>query len=322
MTKYLLFILVFTQSFSQNIETKTGLQNAAKAYGYILGQEYTLNDIKKNYSGLNAKTIEAELMFNISFGNAKNNIESLLNQKFSSEKVAEFRNDVIQDFLKLNINHIDQEEKAVTFIDEVKKRSKGDIESPVKEILFFYAFYNNPEEEFLNGFIQKFNTKNHVKSKGTNWSLKVPTSWIAKDADRPNIIQKFTSENGIGNESIMLLVKNLPENQKMTNQEIASLFTVAEAQEMVPENGKFLSFKKMTFDRIDGGMLEFEISIKRLDYEITTRMTQFFFIYNQKLFSIQCNVSSEAKNYNPDAYKKYSQLFKLVANSIVVDQQY
>ena len=91
---------------------------------------------------------------------------------------------------------------------------------------------------------------------------------------------------------------------------------------MMPPGAKFIQFKKMVYDGINGGYLEYEQTAIRLDFEITTNMSQYIFIYNQKLYTLNCNIIGQSNEYGPISKKKFSKLFDLVANSIVVNQQY
>ena len=287
---FIVLILATTNIYSQNIQTNSGLQNAFSAYGFLLGQEYFLNKVKTDYQNLNLDATQAELMFNISFRKAKGNIENHFISKFSLEELNQFKVKLYDEFLKLNINTLSTEQNAIKFIDEVKNKSKGEINSPLKEILLFYNFETCPEQEFLEGYTQIFNTHGHYKSKGSDWSIKVPISWVAKEADRPNIIQKFISEGGIGNENIMLMVKNFP--NKISANQVVSFFTEKEIKGMMPPGAKFIQFKKMVYDGINGGYLEYEQTAIRLDFEITTNMSQYIFIYNQKLYTLNCNIKT------------------------------
>jgi hypothetical protein len=133
---------------SQNIQTNTGLSNAISAYGYLLGQEYILKNIKKDYPDLKVNTVQAEMLFKSSLGKALENIELLISNKFSNEQLVELKSKIIQEISNLAINTIDTREKAELFIDEVKQRAKGNIQSPIREIILFYNFYKNPEQEY------------------------------------------------------------------------------------------------------------------------------------------------------------------------------
>ena len=52
--------------------------------------------------------------------------------------------------------------------------------------------------EFASGNRKKFHTADHPKSKGLKMVLSYPNSWLAEEGDRPNVVQKFFSEGGVG----------------------------------------------------------------------------------------------------------------------------
>lgn len=72
-----------------------------------------------------------------------------------------------------------------------------------------------------------FRTQGHPKAKGVDFQVRYPASWRPAEGERPNIIQKFVSENGRGLESIMLVVKDipLPEDYKPTKRELDEFFS-------------------------------------------------------------------------------------------------
>jgi hypothetical protein len=79
----------------------------------------------------------------------------------------------------------------------------------------------------------------------------------------------------------------------------------------------------MTLDSNIGGMLEIEQTTSRLDFKMKMRMVQFMFIRGSKIYTLTGTVSSA--NMGDDLaieMEKYLPLFRLVANSIVVNDQY
>jgi hypothetical protein len=92
---------------------------------------------------------------------------------------------------------------------------------------------------------------------------------------------------------------------------------------IVPSEAKFISFSKMTLDSNTGGMLEIEQTLSRLDLKLKMRMVQFMFIRGSKIYTLIGTVSSAnmEDDLSPEM-EKYLPLFRLVANSIVVNDQY
>ena len=55
-----------------------------------------------------------------------------------------------------------------------------------------------------------YKSNGHTKAKGLNFQIKIPLGFEQKEADRPNIVQKWTK----GNTSFMVMVKNLDQEIK------------------------------------------------------------------------------------------------------------
>jgi len=60
-----------------------------------------------------------------------------------------------------------------------------------------------------------YKSKAHPKAKGLNFQIKVPLGFEQKEADRPNIVQKWVK----GNASFMVMVKNLDKETSNVSKE-------------------------------------------------------------------------------------------------------
>jgi hypothetical protein len=304
---------------------KAKYRTVSEAYGYISGQEASLNFIKKLFPHLEINILKADLAFNLTFGKAKPGMKNYLIGFFGQSEFIDFENKLTSEIDKMIGQQVYTEDTALSFISEVESRAKGNIASPVLETLLSFQYADKPEEEFTSGFTHNFKTKGHPKSKNTDWQIKVPKSWKAAEGERPNIIQKFTSDYGSGSQIIMLMVNDLelPKGYKLSKAELNDFFTEEQMKNIVPENGQFISFKKMTIDNHIGGMIEIEQIVERLDTKMKMRMVQFMFIRDNKMYTLQSLVGSEELDADLSvSMKKYMTLFKLVANSIVVNEQY
>ena len=321
-----IFALSATSVFGQTNEIKKPkYERVSEAIGFLAGQEYSLDLIKSEFPKLELNITKAQIAFNLSFGKTKERMKSYLAEYLGNSGFKEFENNLAVEMKNTFGNQTLTEEIAITFIFEVESRAKGNIVSPVLETLLSFQYTTSPQSELLAGFSTVFKTKGHPKAKNTDWQIKVPRSWRAEEADRPNIIQKFISDFGTGYQSIMIMVKELqlPDGYKITKEELNDFFSEKEMKDMVPEGGKYISFAKMTFDKHVGGMIEYEMISKRLDFEIKIRMTQFMFIRGNQMYILQGSVSSEKAETNLSIeMQKYLPLYKLVANSIVVNDQY
>jgi hypothetical protein len=83
-----------------------------------------------------------------------------------------------------------------------------------------------------------FNGSGHAKSKGLEFTIKTPKSWTMKEGDRPNIVQKFRSENGNGSAQVVIISKSLPE---VFNQEtVKELYSKESMKEIFSELGTYV----------------------------------------------------------------------------------
>ena len=323
----IVLIISINSIFSQTYENlnKSKSNRVMEAYGFLVGQDYTLNKIVKDYPHLKVNVMTVQMAFNEFFFKSKIGLEKYLKYNSGIEDLSDIDNKIISEINKIYFEQKLTEEIAMDFISEVESRAKGNIVSTVLETLLFFQFFDQPQDEFTSGFTNKFKTKGHPKSKNTDWQIKIPKSWKAEEGDRPNIIQKFTSDYGSGNQSIALMVKefSLPKGTKITNEDLNMLFTEDEMKKMSPTGSNFISFTKMTIDKNVGGMIEFEQTIERLDIKVKIRLVQFMFIRDNKWYFLQCSVNTLKLNNDLSIeLKKYLPLFKLVANSIVVNDQY
>jgi hypothetical protein len=327
--KYLIclsvLITAFLYGYSQEdiILQKTKFERVNQAYGYLLGQEYSLDRIKNRYPDLSMQVLTARTAFGTSFKLARTNITDYLKNFYGTkynDVDAKLNKKIDSTISLVAINKAD----AVSFIIEVKKRSTGKITSPILETLLSFEYQDRPEEELSAGSYKVFNTKGHPKSKNTDWQIKFPKSWCEKEGIRPNIIKVLTSDYGSGLESVTLMVKDLklPKGTKISQNEILAQFSENGLKQGVPNGARFISGKRITLDNYVGGMLVVEQKMERVDITVKMRIIQFSFYRDGKIYMLQCGIMGK-ENENLDMrYGKFLPLYKLMANSIVVNDQF
>ncbi len=314
---------LFGQS-SINIK-KPKFERVCQALGYLVGQEYSITYLKNKFPQLRYNLLKPEMNFNSTFGKSKSNITDYLLNYLEEDKINDFNNKVITEIQNKVPMEDYSEEFAINFIEELEKRANGNIPSPILETLLSFQYKDRPEQEFFTGFTYTYRTKGHLKSKKTDWQIRVPKSWRAKEAERPNIIQTFVNDYGDGINNIMLMVMDIPvaKGTKFSNKDKNELFSKNGIKIMIPQDARFVSFSKMNIENNIGGMLEIEQTSTRLDSKIKLRMVQFMFIRGLKMYMLSGSVSTS--NIDDDLgveMEKYLPLYKLVANSILLNEQY
>jgi hypothetical protein len=301
------------------------IERVSNAYGFLTGQNCSLEIIEKKFPEFAPKVSKSRTHFNSFFGKSKERMKQYIIGKVGIVEFIKFDNGLNHRLHEYFNSQIYTEEIIENFLAEVEKRAQGEIDTPILETLLSFQYLDNPQGEFLAGFTTTYKTCGHPKAKNTDWQVKIPKSWKPEEGDRPNIIQKFTRDYGDGNQMMMLIVKELPlpENTAITEAVFNGVFSEKAIRQALPDRSKVISFTKMTFDGNSGLMMEIEQEVKRLDYTNIARLVQFAFIRGNRLYTLQGAISSVDKNTNLESdMKKYMPLFRLVANSIVVNSQY
>ena len=332
-SKYLFEYPLIKEHPEEFIQTESNLpsnpdpQILIRTYGYFKAQQLSLERIKKEYPELEVEVRKAEIEFNLSFKKAQERIISVLYSEVNRLYGDEFENripEIIDELKKMVYEQNLTKEIALTFIEEVKLRAKGNIESPILETLLTYQFIDNPSKEFIEGFVKSYSTKGHLKAKGVTINAKLPLSWSQREGERPNVIQSFVNKNGNSDVMVLFMVKDLglPNDYELTQEDINEFFIESELKQYLPKRSEFISANKVVIDNYTGAQLIFKITQQRLDLSITMQGIEYITIFNGKMIFLQCMVTeSEGENLN-DRFNLFLPLFRQIANSLVLMDQY
>ena len=153
-------------------------------------------------------------------------------------------------------------EKKLAYLSH---RIQAEISKPLNQNLKIIQNPDAPEKEFIDGFNKILLTKGHPKSKGLDLQIRVPNSWSIQEGDRPNVIKKAVSQNGKGFEMVILIVSDIGATIS------SSQFTPELMKQFVTTGSKYISGKKVTLDRIEGGMIEFDQIVMQIDIKFKVR---------------------------------------------------
>lgn len=298
-----------------------------RVYGFCKGQSFSLNRIQREFPELRNSANIAQLEWGAVFAKSCETVEDRLSSLLGDKWIAhrdKLQNAGIENLAKTQISRDD----AIAFLEIVKKRAKGEIPSPMLETLLIFnpEFIANPVAEMSQGFKRTFRTENHSKAKGVDFQIEYPMSWTAKEGIRPNIIQNIKSDNGFGNNSIMLMIKDIPllKGRKMTSREKALMFAPSNVKNLVPDGAIFISAKPIVLDAQKGAMLVYDLTGERVDVKMRVRNVELVTTYGDKMIMVNCmiGVTDESIAKLDEEYKRLEPLFKSVANSFVIQSQY
>jgi len=299
---------------------KNTLLEISRTYGYYQGQKYTLQKIKEKYLSLGHQVDKIQKEFDLSFNNPIRNIDKLFGNAKGWQEVKKKLNREIQQQKLSSFSY----EDGVNFIEEVKQRTKGEIESPVLETLLVLNpnYEKNPEQEFYDGFKKKFKSHKSSKAKGVSFSIDIPMSWLSKEAYRPNIVQKFIAQHGHSPDIIMLLVKNIPNGEQVSKKEIKSIINKRDMKLFLPSNAMLKEFGYIELEGLSGYWQQYAVSMQRVTRTISMETLAYTLFYQDKMIQIQCSVGDFENKGLDQKMKKFKPLFENVVNSFVFYSSY
>ena len=290
------FLLLFLISININaIELNQNLMmDMSRTYGYYIGQTYVLDLIEKKYPNLKNDVFLAKNEFDLKYLKSIKEIEQSFLKIMTKKQWDEIKVNIKKKIVEqLNYDYITQQESS-NFIQEVKTRATGNIESPVIETLLMFnpTYQKNPISEFNDKFFQKYNSKDNPKAKGIDFTVKAPKSWKSEEANRPNIVRKIGSNNGYivedkFMENIMLMVFDLPiEVNSLTQQDITDVCN------SIPENSILRECKKTELENLPVVIQRIKMNMSRLENSMTIEVIQYNIYFKNKLVMIQGQVGT------------------------------
>jgi len=301
----------------------TSVKGIAQTYGFVLGQEYSLSRISKEFPELTVNVDLARAQFDSTFPDIKTKLETQL-KKAMGEKLFEETTTNLRTKLRETLERQQiTREIAVNFLEQVKGRSKGEIESPVIEYLLAVKYTANPVGEFADSFRQRYQTDGTGKSQGIKLNLQLPRSWAAKEGERPHIVKKWVSENGTGLEIILLDIRD-GQGYNPTKKEMEEFVRSGGAKDIVPDGSTYVASGNFTLEKQPGYWVQMAMPLERAGIKLyqDTLMHQFFF--RGKSIGLVCQAGgpeTEKPQVN-EAFKRIRPLCQQVLNSLVLTQAY
>ncbi|MGI1946757.1 hypothetical protein [Shewanella glacialipiscicola] len=302
-------------------------KDIGQAYGFYLGQNYSLSEISKKYPSLSGLALIAEKEFSATFKSSIEGMDALMAKYAKSEWNKIKKQLTSQIASSINIEQI-SETQARQFVELVRERAKGNIDSPVIEtlLLFKSGYEHNPEREFLDGYKYMYSTNGVGKAKGVAFSIESPKTWVAKEGNRPNIVQKFVSENGRGLELLLILIKEVPlqPGETITEKDVLEILNPKDIQDFIPDGGVYLNSGKLTLENLPGFWVHFKMDMARVRNTVGMETIMYTIFYKNKMIQIQGQVMTSINGEPAErgGLKKYEKLFDLMANSFVITSMY
>lgn len=170
---------------------------------------------------------------------------------------------------------------------------------------------------------QAFSIKAHPKAKGTDFTISYPIGWKAEEGERPNVVQKFTSDDGTGLETVIVMTLDMRDanGKSPSKRDIDAILNPANGRQQIPDGSKFVSAERISVEGDPALAIEFVQKSDRAGIALMTQTWSVFFVQGTTLVQVMCMVAG-----SPDADEawigarmaQFKPLFKLMVNSIVI----
>jgi hypothetical protein len=179
-------------------------------------------------------------------------------------------------------------------------------------------------QAFLNGQKTKYSTEGHPKAKGLNISIEYPSHWKKSEGERPNIVQKFTSDASDGLLRMCTIgIKDQPSSMKLFSE---AMFTQETLKEMVAfdKGATFIKGEQTKYDGQPGAWVVYMTRSERAGLRAEIYVLQHMFLYSGKLIVLDCSVGGLAGSGATveQEFTRYLPLFQLLGNSIVIHNKW
>ncbi|PCM45938.1 hypothetical protein [Marinobacter sp. ANT_B65] len=318
-----LMALLFNAS-AHSIELNRGNQGGiSEAYGFVFGQQMSLERISVLYPDLAREALLAQLSFERAFGDIPAKVELMLKEALGIVEYQNFRSAFEKTLTEQIHNEPLTREMAKNFLEEVRSRGEGNIHSPVLEFLLAIKFSEFPADEFAKGFRQKYRTDGSGKSRGVVLEMQVPRSWQTAEGYRPHIVQKWKSEAGTGMELIMLQVRET-EGVYVSSSDVVEMMQSGEIESMVPSGGVLEDYGMVSVENLPGYFMDFGHLQERAGMVIYQKIRQYSFFYRDRMIAVHCSAGSlESEHESVELrFEKVKPLCVQVFNSVVLPDKY
>lgn len=330
--KILLLVFVFFLTLrltSVDVHAESpDFESLSTAYGFLVGQEFTLQRIEKNFPNLAQETKEAWFSFESSpFAESGKAIEQNL-AKQTGQSSAEMKEAFVTELVSMVKGQTLSQEQAVDFLAMVKARANGEMLPSVRETLLLNnkRYAANPSLLMSDGFKETFSSRGLFKAKGVKMKISYPMTWKATDGARPNIFQKFVGKSASGLDVMTLTARTLPnEIASLNATEQAEILSLDVVKELLGESVNIESYDLTKLDAVPTAMVEFSTVNERAGLKIGQRGVSFLAIRENVLVIIQIATGGDASDGGASLsarYKKMKLLYRSIATSVVFVKQW
>lgn len=171
---------------------------------------------------------------------------------------------------------------------------------------------------------KEVNLAGHAKANDVKIKFKIPVSWIAKEGDRPSVVQKFSSGTSKDMLNLIVTINALP--LEITN---TPSFTdgfdnsIGEiAVNFVPKDAKIISSESTTIDSKKAQLIDFYQQTSVGGVKVVMSSSSVIFFVGKNLVNIMFNAGSPDPDFAPIKMKYFKKIFTKILLSVVIENNW
>lgn len=288
---------------SNYVLSELAYKQAARVYGFLYGQHRAAETLSRQYPQLAGQLSALEQQFAATYGWPEAKAKAI---------VATLGNSAISDLHKKHLSKVDEAmtrqftvQEATTFASELKGRLDGNIDPEVLRNILWLKYASRPVAEMVDGRTVRYNSSNHPKAKGIEFSLSAPISWRQREGDRPNTVQQWTSQNGSGDMTFSVLVKSSQELRGITDKDVEDLVAQGGARDFLGPTDELVASEFVHIDGAPTVMIDAAMMRETAGKEIGMQTRIYSIFQDSSLLQLSCSVGRPVAE-KPIAEKRFS----------------
>jgi len=169
-----------------------------------------------------------------------------------------------------------------------------------------------------DGFYNIYNSKGHPKSKGIDFSIKIPVLFEIVDGDRPNVLNNFKTSIDENFMNFNIGAVNFPELGNVTQKEVTELIKSARYKSMIDKNAQNVEAKPIFIEDLNGLKISYNLHVQRLDLSLDSYMIQYMLFLKGKMMTVTFGIQ---KNEDVD-YLKFNAYVTSIMNTFILNSNY
>lgn len=168
-----------------------------------------------------------------------------------------------------------------------------------------------------------YSSAGHPNSKGVDFRIEYPATWLAKEGRHPNIVQSLVSNDGRGLEMCVLLVRALPTNASA--EEIDEAFSADGLRSMAPPGARFISGTRTRLDGLPAAALRISGEVENAGTRVRQEAIHYLVIWKDRIITLQFSVGDKLdapQEATLERFSKFEPQFRQIANSFVLNNRW